>query len=182
MPSDKLRSQLQELNRELRLVYEFMNQAILTGDRLYSQTPISELLYQVYENTLKRNLQSFATIKSYIPPDFTSLEDCPLTVDQKQGLCIFLENALCNVGKHAVGASCLDVVCTRENDWYILRIIDNGTNSPSQSKHLNSGRGTDQAKELARNLRGKFQRRHHLPQATICELAWPAIKPWWQLR
>lgn len=182
LPSDKLRSQLQELNRELRSVYEFMNQAILTGDNLYSQTPINELLYQVYENTLKRNLQNFSTIKSYIPPDFTPLEDCPLTPDQKQGLCIFLENALCNVGQHAIGASCLDVVCTRENDWYILRIIDNGTNSPSQSKHFNSGRGTDQAKELARNLRGKFQRRPHLPQGTICELTWPAAKPWWQMR
>lgn len=182
LPSEKLRSQLQELNRELRSVYESMNQAIRTGDNLYLQTPINELLYQVYDNTLKRDLQGFAAIKTYIPPDFTPLEDCPLTVDQKQGLCIFLQEALCNVGKHAVGASCLDVVCVREKDWYSLRITDNGAGSASLSGHFSGGRGTAQAKELARHLRGKFLRRPHSPQGTICELTWPAGRPWWQLQ
>ena len=182
LASDKLRSQLQELNRELRSVYESMNQAILTGDSLYLETPINELLDQVYENTLKRDFQGFETIKTYIPPDFTLLEDCPLTADQKQGLCIFLQEALCNVGKHAVGASYLDVVCVREKNWYSLRITDNGAGSTSLSGHFGGGRGTEQAKELARHLRGKFQRQPHSPKGTICELTWSAARPWWQLR
>jgi len=44
--------------------------------------PINELLSHVYENTLKRDLQGFATIKTHISPDFTPLEDCPLTVEE----------------------------------------------------------------------------------------------------
>ncbi|MGV0027423.1 hypothetical protein [Phormidesmis priestleyi] len=43
-----------------------------------------------------------------------------------------------------------------------------------------NGRGTDQAKELARSLGGKFQRRSHSPQGVICELSWQSSRSWWQ--
>ncbi|BAY50246.1 putative sensor with CHASE2 domain protein (plasmid) [Scytonema sp. HK-05] len=193
--STQMRSQLQALNQELRSVYESMNQELLTGDNRYVHTPISELLYEVYENTLMRDLPGFDSIKTYIPPDFTPLKDCVLTVDQKQGLCIFLEEALCNVGKHAIGASCLDVVCTRKENLCTLQIIDNGIGNPLSNPHK-SGRGTDQARDLARSLGGRFQRRtgnsaptqysvgaaapSHLSQGVVCELTWREIRPWWQ--
>ncbi|PSB25633.1 CHASE2 domain-containing protein [Stenomitos frigidus] len=178
LPTEKLRSQLQALNQELRSVYESMHQAIATGDQRYTQTPIHELLYQIYENTLKRDLPGFASIRTLIPPDFTPLKECPLSTDQKQALCIFLQEALCNVGNHTVDASCLDVICRHHKSWYALQVIDNGLSNFSLVTR--EGRGTAQARELARSLRGSFQRRPHVPHGMICELVWRSPKPWWQ--
>ncbi len=132
--------------------------------------------------TLRRNFQGFTTIKTYIPPNFKPLEDCYLSTKQKRGLCIFLQEALCNVGKHAIGATSLDVICTREKSWYRLSIIDNGAGMTSSCNHKAGGRGTEQAQELARQLKGKFHRLPHTPQGTICELTWPMTKLWfWRL-
>jgi CHASE2 domain-containing sensor protein/two-component sensor histidine kinase len=172
-PSEELRKKLQELNHELRTVFEFMNQSLIFGDESYLQTPLPELLYQVYEHTLARDLPGFATIVSYIPPDFSPLEDCPLTVEQKQSLCIFLQEALCNIGKHAVKASCLDVFCRKDKAKYSLFVIDNGINLEMVNLY-EEGRGSVQAKELARLLRGKFSRRQNYPSGTVCELTWCA--------
>lgn len=177
---EQLRSQLQELNRELRTVYESMHQALVTGDTSDLNQPIDELLYTVYDTTLKRNLPGFWTIRTFIPPDFTPLKDCPLDAQQKQGLCLFLEEALCNVGKHAVEATYLDVVCKLDNHHYSLQIIDNGTQYFAGLSRVPMGRGTDQARELARSLRGTFQRRKCTPQGTVCELTWKFRQPWWQ--
>ena len=173
-----LRSQLESLNQELRSVYEFMKQELLTGKNRFIQTPLPELLYEIYEATLQRDLPGFSSIKTYIPPDFDSLKDCVFTVEQKQGLCNFLQEALCNVGKHAIKASRLDVICMHQKNEWRLQIIDNGVNSIIHQAP--NGSGTDQAKELARSLGGKFQRRSHSPQGVICELSWQSSKSWWQ--
>ncbi|MBW4507681.1 MAG: CHASE2 domain-containing protein [Scytonematopsis contorta HA4267-MV1] len=170
-PSEELRKKLQELNHELRAVFEFMNQSLIFGDESYLQTPLPELLYQVYEHTLGRDLPGFTTIVSYIPPDFSPLEDCPLTVEQKQSLCIFLQEALCNVGKHAAKATCLDVFCRKDKAKYSLFVIDNGVNLEMVNLYQ-EGRGSVQAKELARLLKGKFSRRQNHPSGTVCELTW----------
>ena len=180
LPPEKLRSQLQDLNQELRLVYESMHQAVATGDQRYRQTPIHELLYDIYENTLKRDLPGFTSIRTFIPPDFTPLKECSLSTDQKQALCIFLQEALCNVGKHTVDASRLDVICRQHKKWYALQVIDNGLPSLAQETPR-EGRGTAQAKELARSLRGIFRRCPHAPQGVVCELVWRSQKPWWQI-
>ncbi len=177
----QLRSQIQELNQELRTVYESMQQALVTGAASDLNQPIDELLYAVYDTTLKRNLPGFWTIKTFIPPDFTPLNDCPLDADQKQGLCLFLEEALCNVGKHAVEATYLDVVCKLDNNHYSLQIVDNGTQHFAGLSRTRIGRGTDQAREVARSLRGSFQRRMHNPQGTVCELTWKLRQPWWRI-
>lgn len=179
LPPENVRSQLQNLNQELRSVYESMHQAIVTGDQRYTQTPIHELLYQVYENTLKRDLPGFASILTFIPPDFTPLKECPLSTDQKQGLCLFLEEALCNVGNHTINVSCLDIICRQDKNWYALQVIDNGLLT-STLKTTREGRGTAQAKELARSLGGSFQRHPHMPHGMICELVWRSPKPWRQ--
>ncbi|GAB4339308.1 MAG: hypothetical protein OHK0047_30040 [Leptolyngbyaceae cyanobacterium] len=177
----QLRSQLQDLNQELRMVYESMQQAWVTGAASDLNQPMDELLYAVYDSTLKRNLPGFWTIKTFIPPDFTPLNDCPLDADQKQGLCLFLEEALCNVGKYAVEATYLDVVCKLDNNHYSLQIIDNGTQYFAGLSRTRIGRGTDQARELARSLGGTFRRRMHNPQGTVCELTWKLRQPWWRI-
>lgn len=188
LSTEWLRSQLQELNQEIRSIYESMRQKTLTyGNSLYLngnllldlKTSIADLLYQVYDRTLDREFPGFATIRTYIPPDFKPLERCYLNSTQKRGLCLFLEEALCNVGKHAIGTTRLDVTCTKEAGWYSIQIIDNGVGMGSIShSRLSKQRGTKQAQELARQLRGKFHRRQNFPQGTICELTWRESKFW----
>jgi len=185
--AEELRSQLQQLNQELRSIPDSLSQEMLSrDDSLYLegnvvldlQTPIAELLYQVYDLTLRRNFQGFATILSFIPPNFQPLEDSHLSPAQKRGLCLFLQEALCNVGKHSQGATRLDVICTRKAIEYSLQIIDNGVGITFKS--TGGGRGSVQAQELARQLRGKFRRFPHTPQGTVCELTWPVANTWLQ--
>ncbi|MBN3873594.1 MAG: CHASE2 domain-containing protein [Nostoc sp. JL33] len=186
---EKLRSQLEQVNRELRSIPDYLGQEMLSGnDSLYLdgnevldlQTPIAELLYHIYDSTLQRNFQGFKTIQSFIPPNFEPLEDCYLNAEQKRGLYLFLQEALCNVGKHSQAATRLDVICTRSATEYCLQIIDNGSGIISKSNYQSGGRGTDQAQDLARKLRGKFRRFPHSPQGTVCELSWPVARTWRQ--
>lgn len=190
--AQQVRLQLQEINQELRSIYESMREQVLTHtDSFYLKgnlavnlhAPIQDILYQVYDNTLNRDFPCFATIKTYIPPDFKPLEKCNLTLEQKRGLCLFLEEALCNVGKHATKATRLEVICTKQANYYSLQIIDNGIGyiASSYNSKLRKQRGTKQAQEIARQLRGKFQRlphNSHSPQGTICELTWRVSKSW----
>ncbi len=174
-----LRSQLELVSQELRSVYEAMNQELLSGESRYRHTPLPELLYQIYDDTLRRDLPGFASIEVYISPNFDSLKNYQLTPDQKQGLCLFLQEALCNVGKHAIGAHRLDVICTnKQNEWH-LQILDDGGHA-DQPINAHHGRGTDQARELARSLGGKFDRRSRSPQGMVCELTWQNPKTWRQ--
>lgn len=169
-----LRSQLESLNQELRSVYESMKQELLSGKSRYV-LPISELLYQTYEETIQRDLPGFASLQVCIPPNFDLLKDCDLSSEQKQGLCIFLQEALCNVGKHAIAASRLDVVCAYQHSQWSLQIIDNGKNNNHDTP---TGRGTEQAKELARSLGGQFERRFCSPQGVACQIIWRDAQSW----
>ena len=174
-----LRLRLESLNQELRSVYESMKQELSSGQNLYIETPLPELLHQIYEETLQRNLPGFASIQTYILPDFSALDDCPLTPEQKQGLCIFLQEALCNVGKHAIATNRLDVVCTHQYHEWSLKILDDGVQG-LKSSNPHRGRGTDQARELARSLGGRFDRRSRLSQGISCELIWRDSQSWWK--
>ena len=182
--TDSMRRDLLALNQELRSIYESMYQEIanphkrfyLQGEVMLDlQAPISELLYEVYDQTLERDFPGFKTILSYIPPDFSVLEDYHFSPEQKRGLCIFLQEALCNVGKHAVSPTRLDVVCQQRANQYYLQIIDNGQDTTaSVAIQTNKGQGTKQADDLARKLKGQFSRQPNLPRGTICQLTWPA--------
>lgn len=187
----ELRSQLIELNQDLRSIYESMREKSLNSNddshylignsSINLKDPIQDLLYEVYDLTLKRDFPGFETITTYISPDFQPLEKCNLNLEQKRSLCKFLEEALCNVGKHAIGATRLDVVCTKEQGRYSLRVIDNGvgiTSSSNSTIGQLAKRGTRQGHEIARQLGGRFRRLSHAPQGTICELRWPESRLW----
>lgn len=186
LSTEELRARLTELNQELRSIPDSLSQEMLSRDDslclegniiLDLQTPNAELLYQVYDITLRRNFQGFATIQSFIPPNFEPLEECNLSTAQKRCLCVFLQEALCNVGKHSQGATRLDVICTRTPLEFCLQIIDNGMGISCLSKFTSGGRGSDQAHDLARQLRGEFRRFRHTPTGTVCELTWPITLP-----
>ncbi len=184
LPHQELISELEHLNHELRAVYESVQRENLTQDEslylkssleLDLQAPLHEILYQVYSHTLERDLPCFKTLKVKIRT-FDPIDNRHLTTEQKRGLCRFLEEALCNVGKHALGVTRLKVICTIEDGWYILRVTDNGVGISSDCE----GRGTQQSKNLARQLKGKFVRSPLSPKGTLCELTWPVKKSWFR--
>ena len=178
LPQDLLLDRLETLDSDLRKMYEFLQQQTFTSDnsillgngvKLNLDRPLHELLYLVYRNTLERDFPCYKTLKITIPK-FPEFQARNLSAEQKRGLCRFLEEALCNVGKYAEGATRLKVTLDRKEDLYLLRVEDNGKGINNQ----NEGQGTKQAKTLARQLRGKFDRSAISPKGTRCELSWPA--------
>ena len=183
---------LQRLSQELRAVYGSV-QREASAIELVPQAPLHELLYTVYCNTLERELPYFNTIRHKIV-QFDPLNTSHLRLEHKRGLCRFLEEALCNVGKHALGATRLTIICTQEENQQVIRVIDNGreeltempdlvesgqsrsTLQPLNTKPL--GLGTQLAKNLAKQLGGTFRRYPNQPTGTVCELTWSA-KRWW---
>ena len=173
---------LLQLDRELRGVYQYIQQETITeGDSIYVgdtkidlQNPTKEILYQVYSSTITRDFPFFSTLKFKIVK-FEDIDSRQLTIDRKRNLCRFLEEALCNVGKHAVGVTRLKVVCMREKDRNIIRIEDNGEGIISASERVPKGRGTKQSLDLAQQLGGEFKRYSKTPKGTVCELSWFSV-------
>ncbi|MGH1395379.1 MAG: CHASE2 domain-containing protein [Trichormus sp.] len=172
----EIEKELENLNHELRGIYEYLQQESLEEDtRLYLgnnlvlnlQEPLHDLLYQVYSYTLERNFPCFKHIRVKIR-SFEPLNEGYLTIEQKRGICRFLEEALCNVGKHAVGATRLQVTYALSDGCYTLSIIDDGLGVNCAKQ----GRGTQQCINLAQQLHGKFQRSSLSPHGTICQLSW----------
>lgn len=134
------------------------------------QQPIGDLLYQIYEHTLSQSLPGFDHIQVFITPSFEIFSEGRFTLEQKRGLCLFLQESLLNVGNHAIDATRLDVVCIAEESTYRLRIIDNGVGLSASGP---ARQGTRQAITIAQRLNGEFQRRPYSPRGTLCELSWP---------
>jgi CHASE2 domain-containing sensor protein len=176
-PRLDLADRIQQVNQELRGIFELVQvetlkelpeQYAVNQAALDLNKPLHELLQQVYEETCRRSLPGFATIQVKIV-SFEVLEQASLTTTQKRAVCQFLEEALCNIGKHAQGATRLWVQCSQTSTKYEIIVKDNGvTHSPTKA----AGSGTKQAKQTAKQLRGKFSRSRNQPQGIICKLVW----------
>ena len=210
--NEQLQQQLAALNSDMRNIFTQMRQdAVSQRYSLYLdestlldlRTPLSDLLYQVYEHSIHQPLPGFEKIQIYVPPVFEVLdgvfEDRRFGMAAKRGLCLFLQEALLNVGNHAIGATRLDVICLSESVVYRLQIIDNGMSSVVDvgrrsdrrlARRLASRQGTRQAAMIAQQLGGKFRRsvghfsplhssplrnleRTAVQQGTLCEIVWP---------
>ena len=199
-------AELQRLNQELRAVYRSVQREAIADEphlgmgsaiALALQAPLHELLYKVYCNTLEQELPYLKTLKFKIV-QFDPLNTSHLRLEHKRALCRFLEEALCNVGKHAIEATRLTVICTQEGDRQVIRVADNGRGKPSESETLSlaqmdrdreitedpnpkiqpSGLGTQLAKNLAKQLGGTFRRYPNQPRGMVCELTWSAKRRW----
>jgi CHASE2 domain-containing sensor protein/two-component sensor histidine kinase len=197
---------LQRLSHELRAVYGSVQRDAIADEphlrmgsaiELALQAPLHELLYKVYSNTLEQELPYLQTIKFKIV-QFDPLNTSHLRLEHKRGLCRFLEEALCNVGKHAIAATRLTVICTQEGDRQVIRVADNGKGKPFDAEALNSaetnwdrettqdfnpkiqpsGLGTQLANNLAKQLGGTFRRYQNQPRGMVCELTWSAKRRW----
>lgn len=138
------------------------------GSLIDLDRPLHYLLYEVYSLTLKRSLPHFKTIRVKVR-NFGPCEPEQLTLELKRDICLWLEEALCNVGKHAQAATRILVIGECQGDRYHLKVQDNGPGMTSSKIR----QGTQQAQRLADRLQGEF-RRMNLPEAGYCcELAWP---------
>ena len=181
----KLRHGLSQLNQELRGIYDSIQKDATQDDRLHLQgeaaldltTPLHEVLYEVYNDTLRRDFPDFSGLKVHVVK-FEPFDETGLTSEHKRNLCRFLEESLCNVGKHATEARRLTIDCRHDGRHNVIRIVDNGIVT-APLPHAPKGRGTQQAKQLASQLGGKFERSPHAPKGTRCELTWlPQHPPW----
>jgi CHASE2 domain-containing sensor protein len=183
---EQMEMQLRSVNDDLRNIFEQMQQeGSMQSEQLYLRgnlvldlkAPVPDLLYQVYNHTRGEDLPGFATIRTFIPPNFELLRFSCHSLEDKRGLSLFLHEALFNVGKHALNATRLDVLCFVKSGRYYLQVIDNAPGSPEQTWE---GQGTRQARAIAHQLRGRFDRYNHTPQGTTCELIWKVRKHGWK--
>ncbi len=174
---EELKLQLEKLNYEIREIGEYLKLEALSQDeslrlgsrlKLDLKRPIHELFYAVYSSTLERqDLEYLKNIKVKIRT-FEPIDDKYLSVNNKQELCLFLEEALCNVGKHAKGVKRIEAIGKKHRDFYILKIQDNGVGLVSSIE----SKGTKQLRNIAKNLGGDFRRESITPKGTVCEISW----------
>ncbi|NEP00179.1 MAG: CHASE2 domain-containing protein [Symploca sp. SIO2E9] len=198
LSQEQLVSELETLNQEIRAIGEYLKtestpqgeqllrESLIetkslrlgSGVRLDLTLPIHELFYTVYNETIKRqSFPNFTTIKAKVIK-FEPIESRYLSFRQKEKLCQFLEEALCNVGKYATGATRLIVRGREKEGWYTLSIQDNGSGINSNSE----GRGTKQFRTLAILLGGTFKRESlSTRRGTLCELTWRLTDKHWSL-
>ncbi len=177
LPQEKLTLQLEKLNREIRDIGEFLKQETLTSEEILRlgsglildlNKPINELFYEVYSSTLEReDLKYLSAIKGKTR-SFEPIDDKYLNIEYKREICQFLEESLCNIGKHAKGAKRIQVTGKNHDGCYTLSIKDDGCgiNSFTESK------GTKQCKNLAYKLAGNFKRESISTGGCLCEITW----------
>lgn len=181
IPQEKLVEQFEKLDREIRAIGDFLQLEALAKEevlRLGSglildlNRPLHDLLYEVYSSTLERSdFEYFQTIKVKIR-NFDPIDEKYLTREKKRSICLFLEEALCNVGKHAQGVKRVQASGEYSLNQYKLWVKDNGAGIKSQLEN----KGTKNCKLLAKQLKGEFLRRSLSPKGTICELSWTLVK------
>lgn len=187
LQQEQLLAQLESLNHEIRTLGEHLQvttsqskeskssykklltvSILINGKKIALDRPLHQIWREVYEETLKRtNFLHFKTIKAKVV-EFEPIEAKYLNIRQKQKLAEFLEEALCNVGKHAEGATRLIVTGTINKDSYTLSIRDNGKGFVSSYR----GRGTKQFVNLAKHFQGKWRRENLDNRGTLCEFTW----------
>jgi CHASE2 domain-containing sensor protein/two-component sensor histidine kinase len=185
LTSEMMVVKLQQVKAEIWDVCEYLKREALIQDKLNQtktlqlgndlildlELPINELFYTVSRHTLERDLPEFKTLKIKVL-EFAAIVEEDLNFEQKRGLCEFIEEGLCNVGKHAVGVTRLKVIGKIKDGWYSLSIQDNGAGIRSSAE----GHGSKQCRRLAKQLAGEFKRESISGQGTLCELTWCLAK------
>lgn len=174
---EELPAKLSKINQDIREIFDHLLEKSLThekslrlgsGLKINLEPPLHQLFYEVYRATIQRDMPYFQTLKFSIV-EFAPIEPEISSVEQKRLFCQFLEEALCNVGKHAQGVTRIEVTGKQKDGWYTLIIKDNGVGVTSS----NENQGTKSAKELEKKLlRGKFRRESLAQSGTLCELTW----------
>lgn len=177
LPQEKLILQLENLNHEIREIGDFLKKEALNSEEILRlgsglvldlNKPVNELFYEVFSSTLQRNDLKYLSAIRAKTRSFEPIDEKYLNIECKRELCQFLEESLCNVGKHAKGAKRIQVTGKNNDGQYILSIKDNGCGINSRVEN----KGTKQCKDLACKLNGTFVRESLTPKGTLCQLTW----------
>jgi hypothetical protein len=175
IPQNELIDKISKINFNLRGISDFLLKESFkesfrlgNGEEIDLRLPIHDIFCIVFSATFERNLDCFQSIKIRIR-DFDPIVPEYISIEEKQKLCLFLEEALCNVVKHAHGATHISAIGKQEQGMYTLSIEDNGKGINADSK---MNYGTKQSKRIEKELRGKFKRESIHPQGTLCKLTW----------
>ena len=180
----QIEQDLRALDNRLEAIHQVQTPAtFVIGDtKLNLEDPLNEVLFGVYNQTLTRDFPGFQSLKLKMP-SFDPLDTAGLSLKDRRNLCQFLEEALCNVGKHAKAPTRLSVVCKSTDQINLIRVEDNGYSSsqsstaPSKSSFFSQksggGWGTQQSLKVAKRLNGQFERGALPTRGTYCELRWP---------
>ncbi|MEO0351449.1 MAG: CHASE2 domain-containing protein [Cyanobacteria bacterium P01_A01_bin.15] len=171
---------LEDLNREIRYIGDSIKQdahdqkdsldVSYAGTKFDLDIPLQELFQEVYDAMLSRPLLGFSNLKFTII-SFAPIESEILSIDTKRKLCRFLEEALGNVGKHALGATRLVVTGKNKDNHYELTVADNG--SGGNGNEVETGEGTRIGKEVEKITGGKFIHKPNKPKGFFCQLTFP---------
>ncbi len=177
---EQLLGHFEKLDREIREIGEFLKLEALTKEEslrlgsgliLELNRPLHDLLYEVYSSTLDRDgFEYFQTLKVKIR-NFEPIDDKCVSLEDKSGICLFLEEALCNIGKHAQGVKRVQASGIYAENKYKLRVTDNGSGIKSKLEN----KGTKHSKIIAKHLGGEFRRESIYPHGTVCELIWTPV-------
>lgn len=181
IPYEQLLGHFEKLDKEIREIGEFLKAQALTEEEnlrlgsgliLELSRPLHDLLYEVYSSTLERNdFEYFKTLKVKIR-NFEPIDDMYVSSEEKRAICLFLEEALCNIGKHAQGVKRVQASGIYAENQYNLGVKDNGCGIKSKLEN----KGTKHSKIIARQLGGEFRRESIYPCGTVCELVWTPMK------
>lgn len=171
---------LEDLNREIRYIGDSIRQdasdekhsldVSYAGTKFDLDIPLQELFQEVYDAMLSRPLMGFSSLKFTII-SFDPIESEKISIEVKRKLCRFLEEALGNVGKHAVGATRLVVTGKHKDNSYELTIADNGPGF--KPDEVETGEGTRIGDEVSKLTRGNFIHKPNKPKGFFCQLTFP---------
>lgn len=178
--NNDLENRLRALSQEIRQIGDALQgeslsyeQSLLlknsAGNALDLNDDLHKLFYQIYTATLRRDFQNFRDIKMRIR-SFEAVSISKNKFSLKRDICRYLEEAICNVGRHAVKPTRLIVTGKNYNGSYILTVEDDGLSKINS--HSNCGQGTKSARRLAKKIKGEFKRDHLSPKGTVCQLKW----------
>lgn len=167
---------LTALNKEIRSIGERLRQDAIEDvyfidvrrdTKLDLTHPMHEVLYEVYSLCTQQDLPGFQTIKVR-SVSFEPFNCKLISLEIKRKLCLFLQESLENVGKHAPGTTRLIVTGKVFEEFYTICVEDNGPGVTSQ--HI--GEGTHFFYRLEELLKGKFSRVTKPSGGTLCKLTW----------
>jgi CHASE2 domain-containing sensor protein len=169
---------LEYLNLQIRHIGESLQQSasqessemlvLGDGELLDLKMPLNELLHLVADRILYSD--RYPNL-SHLKVKVINFQEIPgqLSIDQKRQLCQFLEEAIGNAGKYAVGATRLQLLGKLSGAMYRLSVEDNGCGKISHRE----GEGTRQAQRLATRLAGRFERfQNRSTDGVICFIEW----------
>lgn len=181
IPYEQLLAQFEKLDKEIRELGDLLKLQALTEEEtlrlgsgliLELSRPLHDLLYEVYSSTLERDsFENFKTLKVKVR-NFEPIDDKYVSMEDKRGICLFLEEALCNIGKHAQGAKRVQASGIYAESKYKLSVKDNGCGIKSKLEN----KGTRHCQAVAKKLGGEFRRESISSRGTICELTWIPTK------